>query len=103
MWYCARRGRRASRLSHQRPEGNRCSRMISIRNRTYSHFPRSDLQPGVLQVELPFDAVHHIVADHALVAEPDDGPPLGLEQLADQALVGQRAVLGAVVLDLAGP
>src|SRR5215207_11110200 len=61
-----------------------------------------DLQPGVLQVELALDPVHDVVADRPLVAEPDDGLALGLQQLADQALVGQGAVLGAVVLPDAG-
>src|SRR5262245_29410987 len=64
--------------------------------------PVSDLQAGVLQVELALDAVHHVGADRALVAEPDDGPALGLEQLPDQALVGLRPVLDAVVLQLPG-
>ena len=61
-----------------------------------------DLEAGVLEVEVSLDAVHHIVADHALVAELDDGAALGLEQLAHQPLVGKGAVLVAV-LDLAGP
>jgi hypothetical protein len=34
------------------------------------------------------DPVHHVGADPALVAEPDDGLPLGLQQLAEQPLVG---------------
>src|SRR5215217_4528377 len=65
--------------------------------------PVSDLQPGVLQVELALDPVHHVVADLALVAQDDDRPALGLEQLPDQALVGQRPVLGPVILPDPGP
>src|SRR5829696_2383534 len=61
-----------------------------------------DLEPGVLKVEVALDPVHHVVADHALVAELDDGAALGLEQLAHQPLPGARPVLVAVVLDFAG-
>src|SRR5215218_1817633 len=64
--------------------------------------PVIDLEPGVLKVEVSLDPVHHVVADRALVAELDDGVSLGLEQLAHQPLPGARAVLVAVVLDLAG-
>jgi hypothetical protein len=60
-----------------------------------------DLEPGVLQVEVPLDAVHHLVADLALVAKQHDLAALGLQQLADQPLVGQRAILGPVVVQLA--
>lgn len=59
----------------------------------------SDLETSVLQVELPLDPVHHLVADQALVAEPDDRAALSLEQFTDQALVGQRSVLRTVVLE----
>src|SRR4051795_9844141 len=62
----------------------------------------SDLEPLVLEVELALDAVHDVVGDRAVVAQPDDRAPLRLEHLADEALVGGRAVLVAVVLDLAG-
>src|SRR3954464_6194672 len=62
----------------------------------------SDLEPLVLEVELALDAVHDVVGDRAVVAQGDDRPPLGLEHLADEPLVGGRAVLVAVVLDLAG-
>ena len=48
-----------------------------------------DLEPGVFQVEVALDAVHDLVADLALVAEPHDLAPLRLQQLADQSLVGQ--------------
>jgi hypothetical protein len=37
-----------------------------------------------------------------LVAQPHDLAPLRLEHLAHRALIGGRAVLVAVVLDLAG-
>jgi hypothetical protein len=63
----------------------------------------TNFEPGVLQVEVPLDAVPDVGADRALVAELDDGAPLRLEQLADQALVGKGAVLVAVVLGLARP
>jgi hypothetical protein len=53
-------------------------------------------------VEVTLDSVHHVVADHALVAEPDDSAALGLEQLAHQPLPSARPVLVAIVLDLAG-
>src|SRR3954453_18412278 len=62
----------------------------------------SDLEPLVLEVELALDAVHDVVGDRAVVAQPDDRAPLRLEHLADEALVGGRAVFVAVVLDLAG-
>src|SRR3954451_11046990 len=62
----------------------------------------SDLQSLVLEVELALEPVHDVVGDHALVAQPHDLAPLGLEDLPHRRLVGDRAVLVAVVLDLAG-
>src|SRR5262249_2469349 len=62
----------------------------------------SDLEPLVLEVELALDAVHHVVGDRAVVAQRDDRRPLGLEHLPHEPLVGRRAVLVAIVLDLPG-
>jgi hypothetical protein len=50
--------------------------------------PGSILKPGVIKVEVSLDAVHDLGADRALVAEPHD-LSLGLEELADQPLVGE--------------
>ena len=41
---------------------------------------RSDLEPLVLEVEVPLDAVHHLGVDVAGAAQLDDGPPLGVER-----------------------
>jgi hypothetical protein len=32
---------------------------------------RTNFEPGVLQVEVPLDAVHDVVADRTLVDEPE--------------------------------
>src|SRR4249919_2541762 len=62
-----------------------------------------DLQPGLLQVELALDASHHIGADLASVAKPDELLALGGEDLVHQPLVGERTLLDPVlVLDLPG-
>ena len=63
--------------------------------------PRLDLEPLVLQVELALEPVHDVVGDRALVAQPHDRGALRLEHLAHDRLVGDRAVLEALVLDLA--
>src|SRR5262245_45286574 len=60
--------------------------------------PRSDLQPGVLEVEVALDAVHDLVVDAPAVAQADDLRALGLEHLAAQALVVLRALLQAPVV-----
>ena len=39
----------------------------------------SDLQPRLFEVEVAFDAVHHLVADPALVAQLDQGGALRSE------------------------
>ena len=51
---------------------------------------------GVLKVEVALDPVHHVVADHTLIAELDDGAALGVEELADQPLPDARPVLVAL-------
>jgi hypothetical protein len=50
-----------------------------------------------------FDAAYDRVADLALVAEQHDLAALGLQQLVDQPLVGQRAVLEAPAAELVQP
>src|ERR687886_968441 len=92
-------------------------RRSGVRRRTYPGAPavalarrakplgppvQSDLEPLVLEVELALDPVHDVVRDRAVVAQPNDRAPLRVEHLADDPLVGGRAVLVAVVLDLAG-
>src|SRR4051794_6473490 len=67
----------------------------------YSH-RASDLQPLVLEVELALDAVHDVVGDGPGVAQLPDGLALRVQHLADQALVGLRAVLEPVVGNPAG-
>jgi hypothetical protein len=49
-----------------------------------------DFEPGVFQVEVALDAVHHLVADLTPVPQPHDLAPPRLQQLADQPLVGSE-------------
>src|SRR5436190_12147649 len=53
---------------------------------TCSHRRRS-IQTRFLQVEIPRDAAHDLVADLARVAELDDLPALHVDQVAAKALV----------------
>ena len=53
----------------------------------------SDVEPGVLEIEVALDAVHDGVVDAALPPQLDDRAPLGVEQLAPQPLVVLRALL----------
>ena len=59
--------------------------------------PGLDVEPRSLEVEVALDPPHHLVADLARVAQLDHGAPLGLEQLAAQALVLERALLDLAV------
>src|SRR3712207_2365117 len=59
-------------------------------------FNPSDLQARLFEVEVALDAVHHLVAYAALVAELDQGPALRPEQLPHKALVGGGAFLDPV-------
>ena len=52
------------------------------------------------QVEVALDAAQGLVADDPLVAQLDQGAPLGLEQLAAEALVGVD--VGAVAVGPVG-
>src|SRR3954469_11373335 len=71
--------------------------------RLASHIPPcSDLQPRLLQVELAQDAVHPLVRQVAVAAHPHERVALRAEDELHHLLVGDRAVLVAVVLDLPG-
>jgi hypothetical protein len=56
------------------------------------------VESSVLQVEIALQAVHDLVADDARSSEPHDLGPLGVEELAAQALVVQRALLDRAVV-----
>src|SRR5436190_15802417 len=59
----------------------------------------SDVEPGVLEIEVTLDEVHHVVVDPSHAPELDDRSPLGVEKLAAKSLVVLRLLLdGAVVL-----
>ncbi len=55
-----------------------------------------DLEPLLLEVELALDPAHHVGADLALVAQPDQLRALDGVDLVHQSLVGERALLDAV-------
>src|SRR3954453_5025980 len=58
----------------------------------------SDLQAGVLEIQLALEPVHDVVGDVAAVAQADDLAPLRLQPLAHERLVGGRAVLDPFVV-----
>jgi hypothetical protein len=64
---------------------------------------RSDLQPGVLEVELARQAAQDLVVDPAAVAELDQGLALCVEDLPDHALIclGASLVGDSVAVDAA--
>src|SRR5919198_2416108 len=63
-----------------------------------------DLQPRLLQVELAFDAAHHVRADLACVAKPDQLLALCGVDLVHHPLVGEGSLLDPIrVLDLPRP
>src|SRR5204863_6562441 len=57
-----------------------------------------DVEPRVLEVEVSLDLVHDLVVDDPGAAQLDDGPALGLEQLAPQPLVVGGARLDRAVV-----
>src|SRR5215203_2304177 len=59
---------------------------------------RLDLQPRVFEVEVPFDASSHLVADVSFAPEPEERLTLGAEQFPSETLVCQGAFLVAVAL-----
>src|ERR671926_125176 len=63
----------------------------------------SDLQARLFEVEVALDAVHRLVAEHALVAQFDQSPALRSEQLPQEALVGDRAFLDPVLVAAVEP
>src|SRR5215207_11162065 len=62
----------------------------------------SDLEAGFFEVQLAQDPVHRLVREVAVGAEAEQGFALAGEDYLDHLLVGDRAVLVAVVVDLAG-
>ena len=52
-------------------------------------------QTRLFEVQVVLDAVHSLVADHALVAQFEQGPALRSQQLPQEALVGEGAFLGS--------
>jgi hypothetical protein len=56
------------------------------------------LQPRFFEVEIPLDAVSHLVADASFAPEPEELRALGAQQLLPEALVLQGAFLVAVDL-----
>jgi hypothetical protein len=57
--------------------------------------PISYPQARLFEVQVVLDAVHSLVADHALVAQFEQGPALRSQQLPQEALVGEGAFLGS--------
>ena len=89
-----RRAARAARL-HGRRRWRR-TRPPAGRSRARSRSRRpsgSDVEPGVLEVEVALHAVHDRVVDAPLAAQLLDGVALGVEQLAAQPLVVLRPLL----------
>src|SRR5215212_1947157 len=58
--------------------------------------PISYPQARLFEVQVVLDAVHSLVADHALVAQFEQGPALRSQQLPQEALVGGGAFLGPI-------
>src|SRR5207248_2017097 len=58
----------------------------------------SDIEAGVLEVEVALDPAHDVVADPALAPQRDDLGPLGLEELAPEPLVAGGPLLDRVVV-----
>ncbi len=59
----------------------------------------SSFQARLFEVEVALDAVHGLVADHALIAQFEQGPALRSQQLPQEALVGGGAFLDTVLVD----
>lgn len=53
----------------------------------------SGFQARLFEVEVSLDAVHDLIADHALVSQFDQSPALCSQQLPQEALVGGGAFL----------
>ena len=53
-------------------------------------------QARLFEVQVALDAVHGLVADHALVAQFEQGPALRSQQLPQEALVGGGAFLDPI-------
>jgi len=53
-------------------------------------------QARLFEVQVALDAVHSLVADHALVAQFEQGPALRSQQLPQEALVGGGAFLDPI-------
>jgi aryl-alcohol dehydrogenase-like predicted oxidoreductase len=62
----------------------------------------SDLQPRLFEVEFAQDPIHHLVRELPVASHPQQGLALRRQHELHHLLVGERAVLVAVVLDLAG-
>src|SRR5439155_13656371 len=58
----------------------------------------SDIEAGVLEVEIALDKVHDVVVDSPLTPQLDDRSALGVEQLAAQPLVVLRPLLDRAVV-----
>src|SRR5829696_4858900 len=58
----------------------------------------SGFQTRLFEVEVALDAVHSLVADHALIAQFEQSTALRSQQLPQEALVGARAFLGHVLV-----
>src|SRR3954463_13570481 len=66
-------------------------------------YERSDLEPCVLQIQLPLHPPHDVGTDVPAVPQSHERLALRVQHAPHRLLVGQRPVLVAVVLGLAGP
>ena len=61
------------------------------------------IEPCGLEVEIALHALHHVVVDHAVVAERQQRGVLGREELAHDALVGGGALLDVPIVSVVEP
>src|SRR5437660_1318907 len=81
--------------------GRRARRVITDdHSRACRHL--SDLQPGLLEIELAQDPVHRLIRELAFASHPQQRLALRAKHDLQCPLIGERLVLVPVVLDLAG-
>src|SRR4051812_1464779 len=99
LWRTTARGTRKRRVLRSTDVPRVGSRAADPRHAARTAPTGSDLETGFLEVQLAQYSVHRLVREIAVRSEPEQGFALGRQDDLDHLLVGERAVLVAVVLD----